>query len=86
MPANGRRDLIRRLKVKLQGLSLAWAPCKALGGALLKYSILYLIFIRNFVFFFYNEFPKILPASEPTKPGFALGVNEILVTLRRGFS
>jgi hypothetical protein len=38
--------------MNLQVLSLAWAPYRALGGALNEYSFSYLIFIRNLVFVF----------------------------------
>jgi len=34
---------VKLKKPKLQGLSLAWANSKALGGALNKYSLAYLI-------------------------------------------
>jgi hypothetical protein len=81
------------MKLKPQGPSLARASCKALGGALGEalegalhnVLLLYLNFIRNFLFF-YNKDPKILPASDPTKHEYALAVNEILVMLREVFS
>jgi len=56
-----------------------------MGGALHKYSFLYLIFIRIF-YSSHNECTKILQASGSTKPESVLGVNEIVVTLRQGFS
>jgi len=73
------------MKVKVQGPSLARAPCMALGGALNKYSV-YTSVLFVILYSFRNEDPKILQASGPTKPESALGVNEILVALRRGFS
>jgi hypothetical protein len=41
------------MKLNFQDLSLAWAPFKALGGAINKYSL------RNFVFFFVKKAHKI---------------------------
>jgi hypothetical protein len=34
---------VKLMKLKLQDLSLAWAPSEALGGALNKYSFSYII-------------------------------------------
>jgi hypothetical protein len=48
------------MKLKLQDPSLARAPTKALGGAINKYSLSYLIFIRNFVLFFIKKAHKIV--------------------------
>jgi len=35
--------MMKLMKLKFQGTSLAWDPSKVLGGALNKYSLLYLI-------------------------------------------
>ena len=46
------------MKLKLQDPSLARTNSKDMGGAINKYSLSYLIFIRNFVFFFIKKAHK----------------------------
>jgi hypothetical protein len=46
---------VKLMKLKLQDLSL---PLALLGGGLNKYSLLYIISIHNFLFFFLKGAPK----------------------------
>jgi hypothetical protein len=61
------------MELKIQDPSLARAPSKALGGAINKYSLSFLIFIPNIVFFFIKKSHKIVQVSGHTKLGFAPG-------------
>jgi hypothetical protein len=66
---------VKLMKLKLQGPSFARTPCKAMGGALHKYSLLYLIFIRIF-YSFLNECQKFYKLQAPQN------LNPFLVSMK----
>jgi hypothetical protein len=51
------RFTVKLIKLKLQGLSLAWVPSKALGAALNKYSLSHLILYSKFCILFHKVGP-----------------------------
>ena len=55
------------MKLNFLDPSLAWVPSKALGGALNKYSLSYLILYKKFCIIFHKVGPKICISSIPHK-------------------
>jgi len=62
---------VKLMKLKLQGHSLAWAPSKALGEALNKYSLSYLILYLSFCILILKEGPQNCVSFKPPKCGSA---------------